>query len=176
MGQIVIINCGISGAGKSTFTLKKIREGYFVVNRDSIRKSLVYDLKNYYQRSDLINIEEIVTKLQREQFNELLFQGKSVVVDDTNLTEVYVNYWLRQLDSFSIMHSLVIDHRFKLFPIELKEAQNRVYKRDYLNSCTPFVYDDNHSEDMKVQYIEKQYRKYKQIENYINKRHSGRLL
>ena len=59
----LIILVGISGSGKSTWAGEYINNNTNILrlNRDDIRKSLVQNLKGYYQREDLTILEDIVS-------------------------------------------------------------------------------------------------------------------
>lgn len=89
----LIINVGVSGSGKTTWTTKFIKENpnYLRVNRDDIRKTLVGDLDGYYQRKDLWRIEEeAVNNIESSMILELLHSGFNVIVDNTNLKPTYI--------------------------------------------------------------------------------------
>ena len=71
MKSEVIINVGISGAGKSTWTTQFIKENpnYLRINRDDIRKTLVGDLNGYYERKDLNRIETSINFIEEFSCN-----------------------------------------------------------------------------------------------------------
>lgn len=62
----VIICVGTSGSGKSTWSIQllKYNTNYIRSNRDNIRRTLIGDLVNYYNRKDLNNLEKIVTNIE----------------------------------------------------------------------------------------------------------------
>lgn len=65
--QQVIINVGVSGAGKTTWSTQYMKKniGNYRINRDSIRLQLVGTLDDYYQRKDLNYLEKLVTEIGR---------------------------------------------------------------------------------------------------------------
>lgn len=155
----IIVNVGISGSGKSTWTAEFLKKDmdYLRINRDDVRKTLVKDLGGYYQRFDPFRIEGIVTTIEDAIFWEVVSSRKLVIIDNTNLSEKYIKRWSNLIDSFNLVNDLDLKMKFKLFPIDLSFAKARVLMRDFAGS-----------EDMsKVVYIDKQYEQYKRIENHL---------
>ena len=95
MSKLIIL-CGISGSGKSTYARQLCREsrGKVVrVNRDDIRQSifgLEEDHTGYYASHDLRRKERLVTEIQNYIIFQALFSGFSVVLDNTNLKIKYI--------------------------------------------------------------------------------------
>ena len=106
MGQnTIIVNVGISGSGKSTFTAELLGKDnrYLRINRDDIRRVLVKDLTGYYQRKDLFKIEELVTGIEDFIFWGIINRGKIPVIDNTNLTETYIKRWITLTETANLI-------------------------------------------------------------------------
>lgn len=86
--QKIIFLKGLPASGKSTWAKKYCIEHLFVerVNKDDIRDELGNPI---WSRA----FEEEVLKIQRQRGEELISQGKSLIVDDTNFAEKHENYW-----------------------------------------------------------------------------------
>jgi predicted kinase len=114
----VIINIGIPGAGKSTWTEQFIKENpsYIRVNRDdlrmSFRKETVCDGKS----------EDIITDAINETIIATLKRGRNVVVDNTNVKLTYINKIIN-LVKYSA------DIEFKLFDVPVDVCIERDSKR-----------------------------------------------
>lgn len=148
----IIILIGISGAGKSNWAINYIKENpnTIRINRDDIRKTLVGTLSGYYQRKDLNTLERMVSFGEEDIFNSGQWADYDIIVDNTNLKQSYINKFieLAQRTNYTI--------HFKLFDIDLKEAKDRVFKRDF-----------GPSEEDKTAYIDKQFKQYQEIKKYI---------
>ena len=159
----LIICVGISGSGKSTWSTNYIRENpnTLRINRDDIRKTLVGSLDGYYQKKDLNNIEIIINKIEECFFHEITdFHSKSVIIDNTNLKQSYINRWinLSEVYKYSI--------QFKLFDISLEEAIERVIIRDLPEGKSNFD----------ASYINKQIEQYKSIKQYLLTYHADQII
>lgn len=117
-GSLILL-CGISNSGKSTFAATTVQdnpERYTRVNRDKIRE-LLYgyteeNVSEYYYRNDLNKLEKEVTKIEDTLIYEGLEAGKTVIVDATHLSKKYLErfkYWNVPVE-------------IKVFDILLKEA------------------------------------------------------
>ncbi|QNN99224.1 polynucleotide kinase [Streptomyces phage Faust] len=86
----LVINRGIPGSGKSTYAHKWVLEGNprnrrARVNRDDIRKQL-------YGVDFGVPVEEtVVTAVEDAAIRAMLERGVSVIVDDCNISERYIN-------------------------------------------------------------------------------------
>lgn len=161
---MTIINVGISGSGKSSWSNEHLKSNpnYLRLNRDDVRLQLVGDLKDYYKRSDVYRIENFITEIQLYSFAALLDAKKDVIIDNTNLHWNYIKPFINICDSKEV------EYKFNLFDISLKEAQNRVWRRDFVEKslfCSQVVEDFSHKEE--VQYIEKQFNQYKKIKKDV---------
>lgn len=149
----LIICVGISGSGKSTWSTNYIRENpnTLRINRDDIRKTLVGSLDGYYQRKDLNRIECHINGLEEDFFNSIIGLDKSIIIDNTNLKQSYLNRWI-QLSQNTNYHI-----EYKLFDISLEEAVERVIIRDVPEGKSNFD----------ISYITKQIEQYKSIKQYL---------
>ncbi len=171
----VIINVGISGSGKSTFTEEFLNNNhnYLRISRDDIRRVLVKDLTNYYKREDLFKIEEMVTSIEEQIFWAIINSDKIPIIDNTNLTEKYIRRWISLIETANLLTEKAerIEVRFKLFSCNLETAQNRVAARDFeLNE------EKSYCERDEVQYIKKQYTQYQIIEQFLLTNHQNQIL
>lgn len=77
---------GLPGSGKSTLAEKYVKDGWVRVNKDLIREML------HFGKFSNMN-EKLVNDVERAIAIEALANGKSVVVDDTNLGERHAQSW-----------------------------------------------------------------------------------
>lgn len=88
MKQKLIVTRGIPGSGKSTFAREWVAEDP-ENRRNSERDIIRVDLFKYEKRNKLPNhIEDEVTRVQDEQIKGWLSLGHSVIVSDTNLSNL----------------------------------------------------------------------------------------
>lgn len=154
-----IINIGISGSGKSSWTadfLKKNND-YLRINRDDLRQVCVKDLKEYYLRKDLKLLEDIITNMESDLFINYIKFNKNIIIDNTNLKEKDINKWLYLF----MIHN--VDFSFKLFDCDLDIAKQRVMNRDNLI-------------EVETGYIDKQYKNYKNIKKQILKNYEDQII
>jgi predicted kinase len=127
MKNILIILCGISNSGKSTFTAKTVQhnpDNYISINRDKIRELLFgyteKTISEYYHRNDMYKLEEKVTELENTLIHKYLREGINVIVDATHLKAKYLNRFIEYLVGKEII----------FFNVTLKEALIRNSSRD----------------------------------------------
>ena len=121
MSNILLLS-GISGSGKSSFA-KKVMDNnptqYVIVNRDKIRELLFgYTEKTiveHYTRDNFNDLESQVTATQDLLISFWLKNGKTVIVDNTNLRQKYI----KEFDKFGVPVEV------KFFDVTLKEAITR---------------------------------------------------
>lgn len=152
----LIILVGISGSGKSTWTKEFLAHhpDYVVVNRDSLRLSLVKTLDGYYQRPDLYDLEQIVNHLTETIIISAKAFNKNIIVDNTNLTLKYIMP--------IITSHKVTDWQYKLFDLLPEIAKVRIMLRDY---CAAGPVELLPME--RVAYIDKQTVQYEQIKKWL---------
>lgn len=153
----LIICCGISGSGKSTWSTEFINKhpNTFKINRDSIRLGLIGILDGYYERRDLGSIEMKVTNIEDCIFEELIASDCDIIIDNTNLKQSYLNRWI-QLSQNTNYHI-----EFKLFDISLEDAQRRLLEREG---------------SIDLSYVNKQFEQYKQIKKYLETNYKDQIL
>lgn len=158
--QQVIINVGVSGSGKSTWSTDYMRKyiGNYRINRDSIRLQLVGTLDDYYQRKDLNYLEKLVTNMEEIQFVQLLKEGASIIVDNTNLKPSYIQRWVDYVQIWNKDQTDLkqVQIRFKLFP----ESNAFLLKKRVDVRDAPLGWD-------KLKYIDKQVSSIKSAIAYV---------
>jgi predicted kinase len=101
-GELIIL-CGISGSGKSSFAkflFDSYPQKYTIVNRDKIRE-LIFgytedSIVHYWTKTDVHKYEKEVTEYEDVLIYEGLNKGKTVIVDATHLKRSYLErfkYW-----------------------------------------------------------------------------------
>jgi predicted kinase len=123
--KTIIINVGISGSGKTTWTKEHLKNNSDTlrVNRDSIRNGIALYMTGYYQRHDIKTVEEMVTNIEEITFEEMTYNHKNIVIDNTNLKEVYINKWIDLADPD------FYDIKFKIFDIDKQYEQFKQIKK-----------------------------------------------
>lgn len=167
MAQQVIINVGVSGAGKSTWTRSELHNRYNTIriNRDSIRESLYGTLDGYYDRKDLRQREENVTRIEEMLFVDAMKLGQSIIVDNTNLKGEYIKKWVNFVRAYNDVFKSDIKVYFKIFPENNAEVlKKRVNVRD-----APLGWD-------KLNYIDKQVKSLEGAIAYVKKNHKDQIL
>lgn len=153
MKQNIIICCGISGSGKSTYSteLCRLDSNYRRINRDDLRKQLVGTLEGYYKRIDINSLEKNVTELLKLQCDYLLKKSYNLIIDNTHLSIKYLN-------EIQLAYESKANITIKTFNCDLEVAKRRILKRDF-NCAT----NDEIITDQRVAYINKQYQQYQEL-------------
>lgn len=124
-GKLIVL-CGISGSGKSTWAHNTWKENPFdtiIVSRDNIRYMFGYtesSISEYYHRNGTHKLEKEVTKYEDTLIYEGLEAGKTVIVDATHLKKGYLKrfeYWNVPIE-------------YKYFDVSLKDAIERDNSRN----------------------------------------------
>ena len=149
--QTLLMLRGLPASGKTTFAEEISRNGRFVrVNKDDIREG---QFPNYKPRD-----EREVVRIEDRMIEEALSEGKSVVVDDTNLNPIHE----RRLRNLAEAHAAEL--HIKDFDVPLEECIQRNIKRGmkvptsaivemynkYINKPKKVEYDDNLDEAIVV--------------------------
>lgn len=126
--QQLILTRGIPASGKSTYAMKWVMEDLqnrVRVNRDDIRFELYkkYVLLNEKGETDR-NAEGRVTQVEQKRIRQALKEGKSVIVDNTNLSPRIVNTYQKMAKDAKVTFA------HKDFPITMQEALKRNAARD----------------------------------------------
>jgi predicted kinase len=140
MNQEILVLVGPSGSGKSTFAVEYIKNNpkTIRVNRDDIRKQIVGELKqDYYNKSNLKELENIVTDIQHQNIRHSLLQGYSVIIDNTHLKSNYIQDIVDKYNHLA-------DIKLKLFVLDEINCKIRVSNRD---SITDTSYIDKQVRD-----------------------------
>lgn len=172
----VIICVGISGSGKSTWSSNFIKENpnYLRINRDDIRKTLVGNLDGYYQRKDLNLIERNITRLESEIFINLSIDEFNILIDNTNLKESYIKSYL------NLARYYEYNIKFKLFDYSLEISKRNVFIRDFAMSegeaANAFNDPEYYLNNSKLDYIDKQYKDYQLIKEWIIKNYKDKII
>lgn len=153
---------GISGSGKSTWAKKFMEHNhnYVAINRDGLRLGLVKNLQGYYGRPDLPALEGMVNTLVDATLNTAKVRGYNVLVDNTNLTEKYLNQFIN--------YAGVDSWEWKLFNIAPEVAKIRVLQRDF-GHISPD--EDINKTLANVGYIDKQAQQFEHIKKYLLDNH-----
>lgn len=138
MAQTLLITRGLPASGKSTFAEAWLAEdpaNRARVNRDMIRFELYgtwYPVED--ERGTVKEKEQRVTQVEHDRIRKALFEGKSVIVDNTNLNpQVFATYG-------KIARQFNVPLTHKDFPVELQEALRRNAARE--RQVPEFVYQD----------------------------------
>lgn len=118
-GRLIIL-CGISGAGKSNWACSyvEMHADAVIISRDAIRLMLFGNNdEQYYNSIRLGDRERTVSDVQSVLIKSSLEMGKTVIIDDTNLTSCVVNGILNRFRKFKA--------EFKLFDVDVDTAIER---------------------------------------------------
>ena len=121
MSKIIIL-CGISNSGKSSFASTTVRhnpERYVSVNRDKLREGFYGytedNVSENYHRNDFNYLENQITAVQDNLISFWLKRGKDVIIDATNLKTSYQ----KDFEKFGFPTEIIY------FDVTLKEALTR---------------------------------------------------
>ena len=173
MNKLIIL-VGISGSGKSTFATSYIKENpnTLRINRDDIRKTLVGDLREYYQKSNLQQFEKIINNIEHEFFNNAIYNKFNLIIDNTNLKVDYIERWLNMITFKKCNNRIIYNINFKLFDKELQYCKEDAYIRDYGEDNILCSYDKR----FEVQYIDKQYQQYQEIKKWLETNYKNQII
>lgn len=144
----IIINVGVSGSGKSTWSTNYIKQNPRTVriNRDDLRKTLKGTLDGYYQiQKGLLNANEnLINKLEEYMLTQAFLSNFDVIIDNTNLKPSYITRWLDFIFYLAEGEETQPEIWFKLFPEDNAHTlKQRVNLRDVPPSWEALNYIDH---------------------------------
>jgi predicted kinase len=124
----LIITCGVSGSGKSTYAREiNQKDFFFEINRDQWRFDLFCNgEKDWSKYKFTQKREDLVTKKCEEEWSSCVAHKLDVIVSNTNLTPSTLNGWIEKGKAAGY------EVEVKYFPITLEEAFKRNEKRGAL--------------------------------------------
>lgn len=140
--SLITVLVGISGAGKSSFTIPLLKNKNTVrINRDDTRLMLFGAKQSeqiYYERKDIRACEELVTETLEDTIYNALNKGRDIVLDNTNLQK-------KNIDDILFKFNHLADIELVFLDIDLAEAKKRVQARN--GSETNVTYIDKQFSD-----------------------------
>ncbi len=133
MIQQVIINIGVSGSGKTTWSTDYIfkHPNTIRINRDDLRKHFYGSLSGYYQYIYLNKRETYITNTEELLFIGAIQAGYDIIIDNTNLKPLYIRKWLDFVKAYNDLRGTNIEVKFKIFPENNQGLlKNRILIRD----------------------------------------------
>lgn len=144
----MIFLIGRSGSGKSTWTIKfmRNRKQCIRLNRDTLRISLFSltdsrDINAYYSSPELTQKENFVTSVCNEIIRNAIQKKMTIIIDNTNLVESYIRQTIQLADKDTIieykvfgedlddseLHTRTIDRGLEV-PLKIIKKQNEQFK------------------------------------------------
>jgi predicted kinase len=130
----IIFTMGVPGSGKSTWAKKylKTNSEFVRINADELRQMLFgfeeSEIMNYYNDSNLKNNEDLVWKTIDSLAESLIYQGKSIILDNTNLNlSVIENYKIYEVPLLFKVMDTTLDECLKR-----NKERSRVVPEDYI--------------------------------------------
>lgn len=165
MAQKIILNIGVSGAGKSKWSKYYIARNpkTIRINRDDLRRTIRGHLEGYYQqpRPMLNALENMVNKLEEYTLLQAFLSGWDVIIDNTNLKTAYIKKWLEYIHYMTEGEENKPEIWFKIFTEDNAHTlKQRVNLRDAPPSWQSMDYIDKQVEDLPhiIHYIEKNHK------------------
>lgn len=138
----LIITCGVSGSGKSTYAAELVKQGWVELNRDEWRFKFFcegkYDWGLYKfskeKETKVTNHLEELWKLNSGQSSSGFYQ-RNIIVSNTNLNQKDHTYWKTKAEEAGY------EFEVKYFDITLTEALKRDRKRGALSVGQDVLFD-----------------------------------
>lgn len=108
----LILLVGIPGSGKSSWLKKDINTSYAIICPDELRKIMFGDVNNQMGNTE-------VWEVAKQIAGDSLREGKSVILDATNVDTIYRRNFIKDLPSCRLLA--------KFFPVSPEEACNRIH-------------------------------------------------
>lgn len=162
--QQVIINIGVSGSGKSTWSTSYIDQNpnFMRINRDDLRKTVRGSLTGYYEQKGLNKIESLITDWEATMFVTMLRKGYDIIFDNTHLKFSYIREKMLLIEHWSEALDIPVDIYFKIFPFDNPhKLKTRVKERDGR---------------FEADYIDKQLEQLRTIIPYIEEKYPNQIL
>jgi predicted kinase len=144
--SIITVLIGISGAGKTTFSAPLLKDKNTIrVNRDDARTMLFgvsQSDQTYYNRKDIRACEDLVSETIEDTIYNALHKGKNIVIDNTHLQKKYI-------DEILFKYNHLADIELVFCDVTLKEAQERVVKRNNLATVPTYI-EKHYNEYLKL--------------------------
>lgn len=110
-----LVMVGVSGSGKSTYARSILKENPKAVrvNRDTIRMCLFgyteETLQEHYQKKNINQLEELVTKTEYNMIETLLQDNNTelIIIDDTNLQKSIINKFCNTFSGYKFTFKLI---------------------------------------------------------------------
>ncbi len=132
----LIITCGVSGSGKSTYASELVRQGWKEINRDWYRFQLYCNGERDWSKYKFTKERESEVSKQCEiDFSWARTFGINIIVSNTHLNQKDHTYWKTKAEESGYAFEVVY------FPITLTEALKRDKKRGALSVGQDVLFD-----------------------------------
>lgn len=124
----VVLTCGVSSSGKSSYATKLVELGGWVdINRDTTRFNLFTGgIRDWNLYKFTKQKESQVSIVCDEMFKDAVNKNLSCIISNTNLNQKYHEYWKTKAEEAGY------EFEVKYFPLTLDEALKRDSKRGAL--------------------------------------------
>lgn len=162
--QTIIINIGVSGSGKTTWSTSYINQypNFMRINRDDLRKTIRGSLTGYYEQKDLNKIEGLITDWEANMLVTMLRKGYDLILDNTHLKSSYIKEKISLIEYWSDILGIPVEIKFKIFPLDNAwTLKSRVKERDGR---------------FEADYIDKQLLQLKSVISYVEENYKNQIL
>lgn len=140
MAGKLVLTFGLPGSGKSSKAEKLVQQdplNTFRANRDDLREVIAPEGAEYHKGQPRKDVENKVTDLQKELIEKGLSEGKTVIIDDTNLNPGRVT----PLVQLAKKHNAEIEQIHVDVPVEECKRRNHARGDDGGRRVPDFVID-----------------------------------
>lgn len=132
----LIITCGVSGSGKSSYAKELVKQGWGEINRDEWRFALFCEgIQDWSKYKFSKEREKAVTERCDFEFDHYVSENQNIIVSNTNLNKRDHDYWKAKADEVGY------EFEIKYFDITLTEALKRDKKRGALSVGEDVIFD-----------------------------------